>query len=329
MLRVAFMGSPDFAVPCLHALLDERDRVDVRFVVTQPDKPAGRGQQLQAPAVKLAAVAAGLPVLQPPSVRKPPLAEAMRGREPPFDKLLDKAGLDLIVVVAYGKILPAELLAFPRLGCWNVHGSLLPKYRGAAPIQWSVLDGESETGVTLMQMDVGMDTGHMLLQRSIPIAPEDTAGTMYEKLAPVGAEVLREGLRRLKEGTLVAEKQDDARATMAPMLEKESGLVDWTMPAGRVRDRVRGMDPWPVAYTVAGGQQLRLWGARLVEESAAAAFGGAAPGTLVDVRKDGAWIACGEGVVSIAEGQLPGRKRMAMSALAAGRAIARGLVLGA
>ncbi len=311
-LRVAFFGSPDFAVPALEALLGAPDVAVVR-ALCQPDKPAGRGRKLQAPPVKEAALRAGVPVEQPPSLRKPPYAESLR-----------PLGLDLAVVVAYGKILPPDLLAVPRFGCWNLHGSLLPKYRGAAPIQWAIVEGERETGVTLMQMDAGLDTGPMLLARSVAIAEDDTSGTLHEKLAPVGAALLLEGIARLREGRLVPVPQDDARATLAPMLDKEAGRIDWSQPARRVRDRIRGVDPWPGAYTTLDGEPLKLWRPSLAEGPS-----GAAPGTVLGLREGALLVACGEGAVRIAEGQLPGRKRLPLPALVAGRPIPPGTALGA
>jgi methionyl-tRNA formyltransferase len=301
------MGSPSFAVPSLEALCDV---ADVRLVVTQPDKPAGRGRALAPPSVKVFAHAVGLPVAQPEKLRTPPFAESLRPLE-----------LDLVVVVAYGRILPPDLLAVPRHGCWNVHASLLPKYRGAAPIQWAILEGERETGVTLMQMEAGLDTGPMLARRAVAIADDDTSGTLHDKLAPVGAELLREGIARLARGALVAEPQDDARATLAPMLDKEAGRVDFAEPARRVRDRIRGVDPWPGAWTLLDGEPLKLWRPSLAE-------GAGPPGTVLAAGAGGLVVACGDGAVATAEAQLPGRKRLPVAALVAGRPIAPGTRLG-
>lgn len=311
-LRVAFMGSPAFAVPPLQMLL-ERGDVQVVRVVSQPDKPAGRGRQLVAPAVKEVALAAGVEVAQPGKLRTPPFAEVLR-----------PLGLDLIVVVAYGRILPPDLLAVPRLGCWNVHGSLLPRFRGAAPIQHAVLAGEQRTGVTLMQMDEGLDTGPMLLTRELAIADDDTAGTLFDRLAPLGAAALSAGLDQLRAGTLRAVAQDAAQATLAPILTKEQGRIDWARPAPAVRDHVRGMDPWPGAFTALGDEVLKLWQARLAEAPPTPA----APGTVLGIAGERLVVACGQGAVALGEGQLPGRRRMSMAALAAGRKLPPGLVLG-
>lgn len=310
-LRVVFMGSPEFAVPCLDALLATENVV---AVVTQPDKPAGRGLGLLPPAVKVRALAAGVPVMQPQSVRKPPAALQ-------FWDELRALDADIAIVVAYGKILPAEVLAAPKHGCLNVHASLLPKFRGAAPIQWAIIRGERETGVTLMQMDVGMDTGDMLLKRALPIDDWITAGQLHMRLAPLGAELLTEGLQRLKAGTLAPEKQDDAQATMAPMLTKETGRVDFAAGARAVRDLVRGCDPWPTAYTSVDGDVLKLFRPKLVS-------GRGAPGVVLGADRDGLLVACGDDAVAFAELQLPGKKRMAAQALLAGRAIPTGARLG-
>jgi methionyl-tRNA formyltransferase len=306
-LRVVFMGSPEFAVPCLEALLATEEVV---AVVTQPDKPAGRGLAMVEPAVKRVARAANVPVWQPQSVRKPPFSDELRALAP-----------DVAVVVAYGRILPPEVLAAPRHGCLNVHASLLPKYRGAAPIQWAIIRGESETGVTLMQMDAGMDTGPMLLKRTLPIDPEVTAGELSQRLAPLGAEVLTDGLARLKAGTLVPQAQDASQATLAPLMEKETGRVPFAEGARAVRDRVRGCDPWPTAFTLLDGQPLKLFRARIVS-------GEGAPGTVLGADRDGLIVACGQDAIAFAELQLPGKKRLAAGALLAGRPIPRGTVLG-
>lgn len=312
-LRIVFMGSPAFAVPCLQAVAA---RHHVALVVTQPDKPAGRGGQLTAPPVKVAAQALGLPVIAPRSVRT---AEAQAELAAP--------AADLAVVVAYGKILPRAVLElFPR-GCVNVHGSILPRYRGAAPVQRAVLAGEAETGVTIMMLDEGMDTGPTLLERRTAIGPEETSGQLLERLAPLGAEALVEALAQIEAGLAHPQPQDHARATHAAMLSKEEGATDFARPARLVAAHVRGVDPWPGAHAalVAPGGDLaaaplvKLFGAR-----ADAAPVSAAPGEVLAVTGDGAQVACAAGSVWVRELQVPGRKRMTAAQFAAGRGIAAG-----
>ncbi len=244
-LRIVFFGTPDFAVPSLQALLDGDDQIV--GVVCQPDRPAGRGQQLSAPPVKVAAVQAGVPVLQPDKVRTPEFLDALRQWAP-----------DLIVVAAYGRILPKPVLDLPPHGCINVHASLLPKYRGAAPIQWAMLRGEVETGVTIMQMNEGMDTGDIRLQRATPIGADETYGALQARLAVLGAEALREALADLKAGTLPRVPQREADMTLAPMLSKEDGRIDWTQAAADIARRVRALHPWPSAFTVLDGKLLKI-----------------------------------------------------------------------
>ena len=307
-LRLVFMGSPEFAVPTLRVLLDAHE---VAAVVCQPDKPAGRGQKLVAPPTKELALHRGVPVLQPPRARDPAFLEELRRLAP-----------DVAVVVAYGKILPQAVLDAPRLGCLNVHASLLPRYRGAAPIQWAIIRGETETGVTIMQLDAGMDTGPMLLTQKVAIAEDDTAGTLSGKLSAIGAELMLLTLVRLQAGALAATPQDHSLATMAPMLGVDAGVVDWNLPARDVRNLVRGVDPWPVARTVLRGEPLKLWGARL-------AAGAGAPGEVLAADREGLVVACGDGAIAIAELQLPGRKRLPVPAFVAGKPIAVGSRLGA
>jgi methionyl-tRNA formyltransferase len=314
-VRVVFMGSPEFAVPCLRAL---HERCEVALVVSQPDKPAGRGGQLTAPAVKLAAQALGRPVIQPRSARTGELRDA-----------LVASGAELAVVVAYGKILPRPVLdALPR-GCINVHASLLPRYRGAAPVQWAVIGGETETGVSIMQLDEGMDTGPVLLERRIAIAPGETAGELLERLGPIGAAALLDALAAIAAGTAQPIAQDHARATYAPMLSKADGAIDFAQPAAVVAARIRGVDPWPGAQAVLRGQPIKLFRAvaAQVATTSAGAPEGAPSGTVLAIDGAGARVACGDGVVLIAELQLPGRKRLAASQVASGRAIAVGDVL--
>jgi methionyl-tRNA formyltransferase len=302
------MGSPEFAVPTLRVLLDAHDVV---AVVCQPDKPAGRGQKLLAPATKELALARGVPVLQPAKARDPSFLEDLRRLAP-----------DVAVVVAYGKILPQAVLDVPKHGCLNVHGSLLPRYRGAAPIQWAIIRGETETGITIMQLDAGMDTGPMLLKRKTAIAEDETAGKLAVRLAGIGAELMLVTLLRLQAGALVPTPQDGSEATLAPMLDTDAGTIDWTRPALEVRNRVRGVDPWPAARTVLAGEPLKLWGARLTD-------GSGAPGEVLAADREGLVVACGDGAVALAELQLPGRKRLPVPAFVAGKPIAVGTKLGA
>lgn len=320
-IRTVFMGSPEFAVPCLVAL---HEATEVVGVVAQPDKPSGRGLELAAPAVKQKALALGLPVLQP---------TALRPSKSDFVQNLTALAPELVVVVAYGKILPPEVLAVPRLGCWNVHGSLLPPYRGAAPIQWALIRGEKVTGITLMQMDAGMDTGPMMLKRELPITDEDTGGTLHDKLSTLGAEALAEGLRQLLAGSPPAPvAQDGSLATMAPKLDKEHGRVDFTRSAEAVSAQMRGVDPWPGAFTTLppgfGGLGpegepviLKLFTPRM-------SSGKGNVGELLGVDRNGLHVACGEGAIAIAEVQLPGRKRMTAAALNSGLPLPRGLIFG-
>jgi methionyl-tRNA formyltransferase len=308
VIRAVFMGSPEFAVPCLRVVAR---RAELVAVVCQPDKPAGRGLAARAPAVKDAAQALGVElILQPASVRKTPFADELRALAP-----------DLAVVVAYGKILPPEVLAIPRLGCVNVHASLLPRYRGAAPIQRAIISGEQTSGVTLMQLDAGMDTGPMLASREEPIPDDATAGAMHARLAEVGAALLDDRWDELAAGRLPPVAQDEALATHAPMLDKETGRVDFAKGARAVCDLVRGCDPWPGAFTVLGTDVVKVFACRRI-----AARG--EPGVVLDVDRDGLLVGCGVDTVAIGELQLPGKKRMPARALVQGRPIPRGTRLG-
>jgi methionyl-tRNA formyltransferase len=309
LLRLVFMGSPEFAVPSLRATIA---RHRVVLVMTQPDKPAGRGHRLTAPPVKRVAEEAGIQVLQPRSARSAEVAETLRATE-----------ADLAVVVAYGKILPRAVLdAFPK-GCVNVHASLLPAYRGAAPIQWSIIRGERETGVTIMKLDEGMDTGPMLLTRREPIRDDDTAGSLAQRLSEIGAEALIEALAAIEQGTAIEVPQDNTLASYAPLLSKAHGHVDWSRTAREVSDLVRGADPWPGAATTLRGEPLKLYGATAVDAE------GQGPGAVLAVDDGGAVIACGAGAVRIAQLQLPGGRRMSAVELARGRGLPVGTVLGA
>lgn len=291
-LRTVFMGTPEFALGTLAELLSFG--LPLIGVYTQPDRPSGRGKQLTPPPVKQLALAHGLPVYQPLKLRLPEVVEELRALAP-----------ELIVVVAYGQILPKSVLEIPRYGCINVHASLLPRYRGASPINQAILDGATETGVTTMVMDVGLDTGDMLVRRVTPIGPDETAGALHDRLANLGRDAMRETLERLCAGTLVREPQDDALSSYAPMLKKEQGRIDWSRPAAELHNLVRGLDPWPGAYTLLAGEPLKVARTRPAETPPPAP-----PGTVLAADRDGVRIACGQGVLTVGELQLPGRKRL-------------------
>ncbi len=306
-MRIVFMGTPDFAVPCLERLL--ADGHQVAGVFTQPDKPKGRGHHLQPPPVKELALARGLPVYQPATLRDGQALETLRALAP-----------QLAVVVAYGKILPPALLAVPPLGCINVHGSLLPRWRGAAPIQWSVLSGDRQAGVTTMYLAEGMDTGDMILRRSTPVGPQETSGQLYERLAELGAQLLGETVELIAQGRAPRTPQQEEEATYAPMLTKELAAIDFMKPAAQVHNLVRGMNPWPVAHTLLEGQPLKVYAARLSE-------GSGAPGQVLESRGR-LVVACGQGAVELLELQAQGKKRMAAADYLRGHPLAPGTVLG-
>lgn len=288
-----FAGTPDFAVPGLHACLDAG--AEVVAVYTQPDRPAGRGRRLAPSPVKQAALAAGLAVEQPESLRDPAAQARLAACAP-----------DLMVVIAYGLILPRKVLAIPRLGCWNVHASLLPRWRGAAPIQRAILAGDAETGVCLMQMQAGLDTGPVLLARRTPIAPDDTGGSLHDRLAALGADVLREGLERMARGEPpAATPQDAAGATYAHKLDKAEARLDFSLPAAELERKVRAFDPWPVAEAELAGERVRVWAASAGDRGPGTGDR-TRPGTIAAASKDGIDIACGEGVLRILKLQRAG-----------------------
>lgn len=307
-LRILFMGTPEFACPTLQKLIDRGENVIA--VVTQPDRPKGRGQQLQQPPVKLLAEQHGIPVLQPIKVRLPEVVESIRALRP-----------DLIVVVAFGQILPKSLLDIPPQGCINVHASLLPRYRGAAPLNWCIVNGETETGVTTMLMDVGLDTGDMLVKKSTPIDPEEDTQSLHDRLAVIGADTLAETLDLLRTGRLVREKQDDSLTCYAPILKKEYGLIDWQKEPLAIKNHVRGMSPWPGAYTVLDDKVLKVFRVRT-------AAGSGLPGTVLKSDRCGLEVACGSGSLLIEELQLEGKKRMSAGDFLSGYRVEPGSVLG-
>lgn len=305
------MGTPDFAVASLEALLQSDD--SVVGVVTQPDRPKGRGQILTPSPVKLLAQQEKIPLLQPLKMKAPEFLQTLAGWKP-----------DLIVVTAFGRILPPVVLSLPPRGCINVHGSLLPKYRGAGPIQWAIINGERETGITTMLMDEGMDTGAMFLQEAIPITDDDTASTISPRLAELGGRLLVETIARLKAGTLVSKPQDSSQATMAPLLKKEDGIIDWALPATVLANRVRGLAPWPGAYTaVPGGDRWTIWRAQAIPGPNTKP-----PGAVVAVTNEAIHVATGEGVLALLELQPANSRRMVVSQYLAGHPIAIGLQLG-
>ena len=306
-MRIVFFGSPDFAVPSLAALAEEHE---IAAVVTQPDRPAGRGAKLQMPPVKTFAQEKGLAVLQPSKLRDGQLAKQLAGLAP-----------DVVVVVAYGRILPPDLLAVPRLGAWNVHASLLPKLRGAAPIQWAIIRGETSTGVSIMRMEEGLDTGPVAAQAPEPIAPTDTTGTVSGRLAKLGARLLAETLPEIARGSVSLREQDASLATLAPPLSKSEGKLDFRQSASVVSARARGVDPWPGATATLKEEVAKLFGPTVVA-------GTGAPGEFLGLIPQGLAVACGDGAVAFAEVQLPGRKRMPAQALLAGHPIRPGAVLG-
>ncbi len=302
-MRSVFFGSPDFAVPCLEVL---HEISEIAAVISQPDRPAGRGLSLRRPAVKQRALELGLDVWQPKKVRTSAFAERLRALE-----------ADVGVVVAYGRILPRVVLDAPRTGCVNVHASLLPRWRGAAPIQWSIVHGDSETGVTLMQMDEGMDTGPILATATTVIERDEDAASLGERLSKLGAELLRKELARYVDGALISTPQDDAKATMAPLLDKADGRIDWNKPAREVHNHIRGMNPWPGAFAALGGRRIKVYRSRdstLDPE-------GASPGEVIALDSEGILVACAQGTIELQELQESGRKRVDARAFITGRSI--------
>lgn len=291
-MRLLFMGTPEFAVPTLRALLSSRHSIAAVF--TQPDKPAGRGEKLATPPVKKAALSHQVPVHQP---------ERLMAAE--WEPVFREVAADAFVVVAYGKILPAWLLEIPRLGAYNVHASLLPRYRGAAPIHWAIAQGETVTGVTTMKLDAGMDTGDILLQKQVEIGPHETGVEVQPRLATLGAELMVETLELLESNALQPIPQDPALATYAPLLKKSDGELSWAWPSMQIYNRIRAFNPWPGTYTYFHGQILRLWRALPVEISVEPL----PPGTLIHHPTTGAVVACGQGFLQLLEVQLENRKR--------------------
>ena len=308
-MRVIFMGTPDFAVPSLEALLTKHEVV---LVVTQPDKPKGRGKKMVPTPVKACALEHGIPVLQPEKVKEPEFVEQLRSYEP-----------DLIAVTAFGQILSEPILEMPKYGCINVHGSLLPKYRGAAPMQWSIIDGEKVTGITTMYMAKGLDSGDMLLKAEVEITDEDTFATIHDKMAVTGANLLLDTLDQLEAGTLERIQQDHDAATYAPMITKETGHIDWSKNRQDIINLIRGLNPVPAAYTIYEEEVLKIFGAVISDVQA----DDAANGEIVAVVKKGFVVKCGDGCLLITEVQARGGKRMMTDAYLRGHAMKEGILL--
>lgn len=299
-MKIVFMGTPDFAVGALDAIVEAGHQVTA--VVTQPDKPKGRGKEMQMTPVKLCALSHGIPVFQPMKIKEPEAVEQLRGYE-----------ADLFVVAAFGQILSEEILAMPKYGCVNIHASLLPKYRGAGPIQWSIINGEKITGVTIMQMEKGLDTGDMLFRTEVEITSEETADTLHDKLAAAGAKLIVEAIPKIEAGEVVPEKQRDEDSSYAKMLTKAMGKIDWNMEAEKLDCLIRGLISWPGASTVFRGKTLKIWEEEPVD---AASLKGeikeVSPGTVALVEKDAFYVQTGKGMLKIKAVQPEGKKRMAV-----------------
>ncbi|MEK7688705.1 MAG: methionyl-tRNA formyltransferase [Deltaproteobacteria bacterium] len=306
-LRIVFMGTPEFAVPSLKALIGLGE--DVAAIITQPDKPKGRGKKLTTPPVREAALKYNIPVFQPEKIKDEPFITAIRNFFP-----------DVIAVVAYGKILPKAILDIPPKGCINVHASILPKYRGAAPINWAIINGEKETGITTMLLDEGMDTGDMLLTEKVEIRNDDTASSLHDRLKYIGADLLIKTIKGIKSETIRPIPQDDSQATYAPMLKKEDGRIDWTMKTEEIKNLIRGLNPWPGAYTRWDGKQIKIFKAEVeagVKEE---------PGTVINISTEGIFVATGKGILLIKELQPENKNRMTASEFIKGYRIVKGQI---
>lgn len=310
-MKIVYMGTPDFAVPGLKALAEAG--YEVAGVVTQPDKPKGRGKTLLPTPVKEEAQKHGFPVYQPEKIRK----------NQEFMDTLKEIQPDIIVVAAFGQIIPSEILELPKFGCINIHASLLPKYRGAAPIQQAVIDGEKESGVTIMKMGTGLDTGDMISKIVVPLDEKETGGSLFDKLAQAGAKLLIETLPSIFDGTAVYEKQPEESPTpYAAMITKKMGLMDFSKSAVELERLIRGMNPWPSAYTFLNGKTLKVWAGRVSQEST-----GVEPGTVICTDKEGIHVACGQDVLILTEVQLEGKKRMEADAFLRGYSVEAGTKL--
>lgn len=308
-MRVIFMGTPDFSVPALKELYDNGH--EIIAVITQPDKPKGRGKAMQFTPVKEAAMELNIPVYQPVKVRDESFVEELRKMNP-----------DVIVVVAFGQILPKEILDMPKYGCVNIHASLLPKYRGAAPIQWVIIDGEKETGVTTMLMNEGLDTGDMIMKTVISIDEKETGGSLHDKLTEAGGKLIIETLKQLESGEATFTKQDDEKSNYAKMLHKQLGKIDFAKSAVEIERLIRGLNPWPSAYTALNGKTLKIWDADVISDM------NGKPGEITDVTKSNFTVCTGEGSLIINELQLEGKKRMDSEVFLRGYKLEKGAMLG-
>ena len=308
-MKVIFMGTPDFSVGTLEALIEAGH--EVVLAVTQPDKPKGRGGKMQYTPVKEAALAHGIPVFQPVKIREAQAVEELR-----------KYNADIMVVIAFGQILPKEILEVTPYGCINVHASLLPSYRGAAPIQWAVINGDKVSGVTTMQMNEGLDTGDMIMKTEVPLAEDETGGSLHDKLAKAGAKLCVETLKALEDKTATWETQGESPTAYAKMLDKKLGDIDWSKSAKAIECLIRGLNPWPSAYTDWNGKVMKIWEAKVLDENT-----DATPGTIVKVEKDGFSVQTGDGLLKVLVLQIPGKKRMEADAFLRGYQIETGCEL--
>lgn len=320
-MRVIFMGTPEFSVGTLNALVEAGH--EVVLAVTQPDKPKGRGGKMQVTPVKEAAAARGIPVFQPKKIRTPECVEELK-----------KYNADIMVVIAFGQILPKEILEMTPYGCVNVHASLLPKYRGAAPIQWAVINGEKVSGVTTMQMDEGLDTGDMLLTAEVILDEKETGESLHDKLADAGARLCVETLKALEEGSVTPKKQGESPTEYARMLDKSLGNIDWNDSASSIERLIRGLNSWPGAYTDWNGKVMKIWAADVYAKDQETTAGdiisdseGNLPGTIVKVEKDGFYVQTGDGLLKVTKLQIPGKKKMDAAAFLRGYQVQKGDVL--
>lgn len=314
-MRIVFMGTPDFAVPCLRNLVKAGH--DIVHVITQPDRPKGRGHKMAAPPVKEAAIELGLPVCQPEKVKTFEVVNLLKELNP-----------ELVVVVAFGQILSKEILEIPRYGCLNVHASILPKYRGAAPIHWAIINGEKESGVSIMYMDEGLDTGDVLLVKKVSIEHQDTTGILHDKLAALGAEAIVEAIEKILAGQAERTPQEHEKSNYARLLDKKVELIDWRKSSKDVRNLIRGLNPWPGAFTYIGSKVLKIWEAAETDFESDAILNKVNPGEIIGLSSKGITVATGDGALMITELQLQGSKRMKAADFARGRNIEPGQVLG-